>query len=94
MLPDVPSMRETGFPQLECYSWVALFAPAGTSPAIVSKINDAKNQALADPVIRQRVIEIGVEPTQGSTPAQLAAFVQEQLKTWTPIIKATGVEMD
>ena len=93
-LPDVPSATEAGYPQLECYSWAALFAPAGTSPAIVAKLNQAKNQALSEPAIADRIQEIGVDVTQGSTPEQLAAFVKEQLAIWTPIIKATGVEMD
>jgi tripartite-type tricarboxylate transporter receptor subunit TctC len=93
-LPDVPTMREAGYPQLECYSWVALFAPANTSPAIIARLNDAKNTVLAEPAVANRITEIGVEVTPGSTPAQLAGFVQEQLATWTPIIKAAGVEMD
>ncbi len=93
-LLDVPTMREAGYPGLDCYSWVALFAPAKTSPAIVAKLGDAKNQALADPAVLKRVQEVGVEPVQNGTPAQLAAFLQEQLKVWTPIIKAAGVEMD
>ena len=87
-------MREAGFPQLECYSWVALFAPANTSPAIIARLNDAKNRALSEPTVASRILEIGVEVTPGSTPAQLAAFLQDQLATWTPIIKAAGVEMD
>ncbi len=93
-LPDVPSAREAGYPQLECYSWAALFAPAKTDPAIIAKLNDAKNRALAEPAIVSRIEGIGVEVTPGSTPAQLAAFLKEQLATWTPIIKAAGVEMD
>jgi tripartite-type tricarboxylate transporter receptor subunit TctC len=94
MLPDVPSLREAGYPQLECYSWVALFAPAHTSPAVIARLNDAKNTALADRAVADHIMDIGVEVTPGSTPAELAAFVQEQLATWTPIIKAAGVEMD
>ncbi|MEJ0067560.1 MAG: tripartite tricarboxylate transporter substrate-binding protein [Pseudomonadota bacterium] len=94
MLPDVPSMREAGYPALDCYSWAALFAPANTSPAIIARLNDAKNTALAEPAIANRITEIGVEVTPGSTPAQLATFVREQLATWTPIIKAAGIEMD
>jgi tripartite-type tricarboxylate transporter receptor subunit TctC len=93
-LPDVPTLREAGYPQLECYSWAALFAPANTNPAIIARLNDAKNRALAEPTVVSRIAEIGVEVTPGSTPAQLAAFLQEQLATWTPIIKAAGVEMD
>jgi tripartite-type tricarboxylate transporter receptor subunit TctC len=93
-LPDVPSASEAGYPQLECYSWAALFAPANTSPVIIAKLNDAKNRALAEPATVNRIEEIGVEVTPGSTPEQLTAFVKAQLATWTPIIKATGVEMD
>jgi tripartite-type tricarboxylate transporter receptor subunit TctC len=92
--PGVPSAREAGYPQLECYSWAALFAPAGTSPAIVAKLNQAKNQALSEPAIADRIREIGVDVTPGSTPEQLAGFLKEQLAAWTPIIKAAGVEMD
>jgi tripartite-type tricarboxylate transporter receptor subunit TctC len=93
-LPAVPTVREAGYPQLECYSWAALFAPAGTSPAVVRRLNEARTQALSEPALAARLAEIGVEVTPDSSPAQLASFLKAQLATWTPIIKAAGVEMD
>ena len=93
-LPAVPTVREAGYPQLACYSWAALFAPAGTSPAVVTKLNEARTKALSEPALAERLAEIGVEVTPDSSPAQLASFLKEQLATWTPIIKAAGVEMD
>jgi tripartite-type tricarboxylate transporter receptor subunit TctC len=93
-LPDVPTMREAGYPHLDCYSWVAFFAPAKTSPQIIARLVEAKNRALDDPAVSKRVQEVGIDPAPGTTPAQLATFLREQLAVWTPIIKATGVEMD
>lgn len=93
-LPDLPTMEEAGYAGFECYSWVAFFAPAKASPQIIARLNAAKNRALEDPTVSKRFQEVGIEPTPGSTPGELADFVRRQLAKWTPIIKATGIEME
>jgi len=93
-LPNLPTLQEQGIRGFECYTWNAILAPAKTPPAIVAQLNAAINDALADPAILKRIQETGVDPTPGSTPEQLAAFIKAELAKWAPIIKASGASLD
>jgi tripartite-type tricarboxylate transporter receptor subunit TctC len=93
-LPDLPTLQEQGVAGFECYTWNAILAPAGTPPAIVARLNDAINKALADPTIFRRLQEVGVDPTPNTTPDKLAAFIKTELAKWAPIIKASGADLN
>ena len=71
-------------------SWYGLFAPAKTPPDILKKMNDGMVQMLAEPAIKQRFEVLGVE-SASSTPQQLASLMQDEIKLWTPIIKAANI---
>jgi tripartite-type tricarboxylate transporter receptor subunit TctC len=92
-LPDVPTMAEAGLPGYETYTWNALFAPARTPPAIVKKLNEAANKAVADPTTRAKLIELNAQVV-GTTPAQLAEHVKAELAKWTPVVKRSGAKVD
>jgi tripartite-type tricarboxylate transporter receptor subunit TctC len=91
-LPDVPTTKEAGLPEYQVSAWNALFAPKGTSPEIVAKLNDALVKALDDPTTRKRLLDLGaVLPDKaGSTPQALQAFVVAEVARWTPVLKAAG----
>jgi tripartite-type tricarboxylate transporter receptor subunit TctC len=93
-LPDLPTLQEQGLKGFECYTWNAILAPAGTPEPIVAQLNDAINKSLADPAVFKRLQEAGIDPTPGSTPAQAADFIKAELAKWTPIIKASGAEVN
>ena len=93
-LPDLPTLQEQGLKGFECYTWNAILAPAGTPVPIVAQLNDAINKSLADPAVFKRLQEAGIDPTPGSTPAQAADFIKAELAKWTPIIKASGAEVN
>jgi tripartite-type tricarboxylate transporter receptor subunit TctC len=93
-LPDLPTLQEQGVKGFECYTWNAIFAPAKTPPAIVNLLSDGINKALADPAVFKRLQEAGIDPTPGSNPEKLAAFVKAELAKWDPIIKASGAQLD
>jgi tripartite-type tricarboxylate transporter receptor subunit TctC len=93
-LPDLPTLQEQGLKGFECYTWNAILAPAGTPAPIVAQLNDAINKSLADPAVFKRLQETGVDPTPGSTPAKVADFIKAELAKWTPIIKASGAEVN
>ena len=93
-LPDLPTLQEQGLKGFECYTWNAILAPAGTPAPIVAQLNDAINKSLADPAVFMRLQEAGIDPTPGSTPAQAADFIKAELAKWTPIIKASGAEVN
>ena len=90
--PDLPAVAET-LPGYETYSWNALFAPAGTPPSIVAKLNQAANKAPATPKVQARLADFSAVSV-GSTPQELEAHVKAELAKWAPIVKASGAQLD
>ena len=93
-LPDLPTLQEQGVSGFECYTWNAILAPAKTPAAIVARLSEAINTALADPAVFKRLQEVGVDPTPGGTPEKLGEFIKAELAKWAPIIKASGAQVD
>jgi len=93
-LPDLPTLQEQGVSGFECYTWNAILAPAKTPAAIVARLGEAINTALADPAVFKRLQEVGVDPTPGGTPEKLGEFIKAELAKWAPIIKASGAQVD
>ena len=93
-MPDIPSADESGLPGLYISGWFGLYAPKGTPQAVIAKLNDAMVEALADPMVRARFAELGLDiAARGEqTPAGLAAFQRAEIEKWWPIIKAAGIK--
>jgi tripartite-type tricarboxylate transporter receptor subunit TctC len=92
-LPNVPTMTELGYPQATVSNWLGLVAPRGTPPAVVSKLNDAYNRALAMPDIRDKIVAPGNE-VGGGTPEEFAAFIAAEGKRWPALVKAAGIKVE
>jgi tripartite-type tricarboxylate transporter receptor subunit TctC len=93
-LPDVPTVAETpGFQGYEINTWNALLAPKGTPPAVVDKLDAAVKQAMTSPELRKRFQNEGATP-KTSTPAELGAFIDGELKKWAGIVKAVNIKID
>jgi tripartite-type tricarboxylate transporter receptor subunit TctC len=94
--PEVPTIDEAGLPGLYIPFWHGLFVPAGTSRDIIQRLNTAAAAALADPLLRQRLIEMGQEipPPAQRTPEAFGAFQRAEIEKWWPIIRAAGVKAD
>jgi tripartite-type tricarboxylate transporter receptor subunit TctC len=92
--PDIPTLREAGFPDIEPLSWFGLFAPAGTPPAIVEKIQKAVAATLADPEFKARFIDRAGHSGVGSTPAEFAAFIKADFDSKKRLIAAAGIEAE
>jgi len=90
--PDLPTVAET-LPGYETYSWNALFAPAGTPPDRIAKLNAAALKSLASPKVQARLADFSAV-TVGSTPEALGAHVKAELAKWAPIVKASGARLD
>ena len=88
-LPDVPTVAEAGVPGYEATSWFGLLAPAKTPAPVVAKLNAAILKALADPDVKNKLLEQGAEPA-GETPAQFAAFIASETVKWGKIVKQSG----
>ena len=92
-LADVPTMAESGLPDLRVVTWNGLVAPAGTPDAIAARLNAAINDALKSPDIRAALSKFGSEPL-GGTPQEFARFVASESKKWSEIIRLSGVKVD
>jgi tripartite-type tricarboxylate transporter receptor subunit TctC len=93
---DIPTVDEAGLPGFYQSNWHALFAPKGTPREIVGKLNAAAVAALADPQIRERLVEDGQDffPPDQLTPEALTAFQQREIAQRWPIIKAAGIKIE
>ena len=89
--PDVPTLVEAGFPTIEPRSWFGLFAPAGTPPAVIEKIQKAVAEILNEPEFKARFIERTGHTGVGSAPAAFAKFIQEDLASKRDLIAAAGI---
>jgi tripartite-type tricarboxylate transporter receptor subunit TctC len=93
-MPDIPTSDEGGVPGLYMSGWFGFFAPKGTPKDIIAKLNGAMVQVLADPAVRARFGELGLDVAsrEQQTPEGLAAFQQAEIEKWWPIIKAANVK--
>ncbi|HEY6821155.1 MAG TPA: tripartite tricarboxylate transporter substrate binding protein [Burkholderiales bacterium] len=91
--PEVPTIAEAGVPGYQVESWNGLFAPAGTSPDIVSRVAGAVQAGYKDPALRKRMQDMGAEPV-GDSPAQFHAFVEAEMKKWSSFVKQSGIKVE
>lgn len=91
MLPDVPTVAESGLSSYEAYSWAALFAPAKTPQPVLDKINADFQTAFNDPAVRQRLLEAGAEADPG-TQEQMRQRLRGEIDKWARVIKTAGIK--
>src|SRR5471030_2439566 len=92
-LADVPTFIELGYPEIQEYTWVGFFAPAGTPPEVVNKLNEAINRALKIPDVREKLEALTLEPV-GGTPQQFSDYVRSEVVKWGLVVKETGARVD
>jgi tripartite-type tricarboxylate transporter receptor subunit TctC len=92
--PDIPTVDEAGLPNFYIAVWHALWLPKGTPKDIVAKLNGAVREALADPAVRKRLVELGqdIPAVEQQTPEALYAHHKAEIEKWWPIIKAAGIK--
>ena len=95
-LPDVPTGLEQGTPNLEAYTWNAIFLPKGAPADVVKKLNDAAVQAMKTPAVRERLEGLGavMVAEDRTSPQYLGEFVKSEIEKWAAPIKASGVSVD
>jgi len=89
-LPQVPTMAESGFPELMLGSWQAMFVPKGTPRAIVSKLYTVMIKTVEDPETAKRLASGGADIVTSKSPEEFAAFLRNQTEFWTKIVKSVG----
>ena len=92
-MPDVPTMADAGLAGFDVSTWFGVFAPAGTPPAIVTRLNSAFGAALRSPDMRERLARMGADPAPG-TPEQFAALVRSELAKYEKVVKFSGARVD
>jgi tripartite-type tricarboxylate transporter receptor subunit TctC len=91
-LPDVPTVAESGFPGFQVLAWWCLAAPAGTPEAVIKKLSDAAQKAVASPDITERLRKMEIEPMLMNA-AELTAFIDKDIPAWTNFIKNSGIKI-
>jgi tripartite-type tricarboxylate transporter receptor subunit TctC len=89
-LPDVPTVSEAGVPNFDVTSWNALYAAAGTPQPIIDKLNGALREVLADPDLKKRALDLGIE-AKGSTPDEMDARMRSDIDKWTKVIESAHI---
>jgi len=92
-LPELPTMVEAGVPGYESTAWFGLAMPAGTPKEIIARMNAEGQKAARAPDFIKRMTDLGYEIIGGS-PEQMAAMIQDEIKRWGPIVKASGAKVD
>jgi tripartite-type tricarboxylate transporter receptor subunit TctC len=91
--PEVPTIPEAGGPPVEGSTWVMFLAPAGTPKEIVNRISAETAKIVADPAMRKSFEQIGIDGI-GSTPAETAKFLQDEIAKWAKVITVAGVKAE
>ena len=91
--PDVPTMAEQGVPDFVSGTWAGIIAPAGTPKEIVDRVAAEARKALADPALKEKLVEQGIVAV-GSTPEEFRAFVEEEITRWSKVITDAGIKME
>lgn len=92
VLPDVPTMAESGLPQFESYNWQGIVAPAGTPRPIIDKLNAEFNAILKDPDVVKAIADTGSQ-AGGGTPEDFGAFIKTETAKWAEVIKAGNITL-
>jgi tripartite-type tricarboxylate transporter receptor subunit TctC len=93
LLPDVPTMIESGFPDFSTSAWTGLLAPAGTPPDVIAKLNGAVNASLKSPEMKAALDRLAGDAL-GGPPAELTKVIESDIGKWAPIIKALNLQTD
>src|SRR5690606_35548355 len=92
-LPDLPTMIESGVEGYQSGAWFGLAVPAGTPADIIARLNAEGRKAVEAPAFVKRIKELGYDIV-GGTPEQMAAMIDEEVKRWGPIVKASGAKVE
>ena len=91
VLPNVPTISESGLAGYSATTWYGLYAPKGTPQEVIQKVHEATIDVLKIPEIREQLIQRGFEPI-GNTPEQFANFVSSEIIKWGKVVKLAGIE--
>ena len=91
LMPAVPTLAESGYPEVQGMGWYAIVAPAGTPREIVARLNEEANKALNAPEVRERIASIG-GTVEGGEPAVLSTLIQSEMPRWSKLVRERGIK--
>jgi tripartite-type tricarboxylate transporter receptor subunit TctC len=91
--PELPTIAESGYPGFEVTIWYGLLAPAGTPPPIIRRLHLETVKALAQPDVRAKFADLGLEAI-GNSPDEFAAIIKSEIPVWAKVIKDAGIKPD
>jgi tripartite-type tricarboxylate transporter receptor subunit TctC len=92
-LPGVPTIASAGLPGYEAWAWQGFSVPKGTPPDVIAKLRDGYEKAIADPVVRAKLVEAGIEPLQ-STPQEMTSYISAETGKWSRVIREGNITLD
>jgi tripartite-type tricarboxylate transporter receptor subunit TctC len=93
LMPDLPTVAESGLPGFDATTWHGLVAPAHTPKDVIEALHRATVEGLKDPETQKRLADLGVE-IAASSPEEFAAYIRSEIPKWTAVVKAAGVHLD
>ena len=94
LAPQVPTTTEAGLPAWQTYSCIMLLAPKGTPRPVIERLSREANAAMASDEVKQRLVKLGIDAVESSTPESTAKFISDEAEKWAPIVKASGAQVD
>jgi len=94
LVPGLPGMQEARLPEYAIEFWYGLFVPVGTPPAVIKKIFDATQTAMAQPAVKAALAREGTDVSVSASPDQFATFLNDDAKFWVNLVKSAGVKLD
>lgn len=91
VIPAVPTLAESGYPEVQGMSWFAIVAPAGTPREIIARLNEEANKALNAPEVRERITSIG-GTVEGGEPTVLSTLIQSEMPRWSKLVRERGIK--
>ena len=92
LLPEVPTAAEAGLPDFDLPNWYALYAPRGVPEEVTQRLYRSVLKVLALPDVHTRLTELGLDSI-GSSPRDMAAYLERQFEFWAPVVEASGVRL-
>ena len=93
LMPDVPTLAESGVPGYSFETWFMVFAPAGTPKPVIEKLNVSLNKVLNNPALKERMAKEGIDPTP-STPSEAQAKLTKEMDMWSKVVKERGIKAE
>jgi tripartite-type tricarboxylate transporter receptor subunit TctC len=93
LMPDMPTIAESGLPGFEALAWNGVLVPSGTPRPIIDRLNREMNTALKSPDVRQKLVDAGLDPV-GGTPEEFARLIVAERRMWDGLIKSAGIRID